>query len=166
VLGVTCNANSRAYESMTAHGLVECSLNPKRASPARLLLNLPCLATVLTKDREAKGKLKMRSPARSKFPNGNDVNGAALALAALYFTQPDLLEEDDFEYAKLVDQIYEEHCPLFRVPRESLTPAEDEAKDAMLTAILSTADELEEKLRSPDDPLLRALASQPRTTAE
>jgi hypothetical protein len=110
----------------------------------------------------------MRSLARSKVPNGNDVNGAALALAALYFTQPDLVEEDDFEYAKIVDQIYEEHCPLFRVPRESLTPAGEEAKDAMLTAILSKADKLEEKLRSSEDPLLRALASrwQRRTTAE
>jgi hypothetical protein len=117
-------------------------------------------------DTEAHRRIEMKSPARLTFPKGNDVEGAALALAALHFTQPELLEEDNAEYTKLVDQIYDDYCPLFRVPSESLTRAENKATDAMLAAILSKADAMEEKLRSSTDPLLRALAGRQRTAAD
>ena len=98
--------------------------------------------------------------------NANDVEGAALAIVALNITQPELMEEDDVEYANLVDQIYEDYFPLFRVPANIWTPEESKATDAIMSAVQSKVDSMEKKLRSSKDPLLRALAGMKRTTAE
>jgi hypothetical protein len=105
----------------------------------------------------------MRTPARSKFPQGNDIDGAALALVALNLTHPDA---EDEEYADLLDKFWEEHCPLSNVPKESLTPKARRMDEARYNAIMARADEMEDEMLSSGDPIFRALASRQRTTAQ
>ena len=95
--------------------------------------------------------------------NSNNVKDAALALVALRITQPEL---EDEEYADRVNQSLEEYCPLFRVPENARTPAEEKAAEDMHMEILAEARRMEKKLRSSKDPLLRALAGMQRMTVE
>ncbi|MHB8501423.1 MAG: hypothetical protein ACYDCG_19835 [Candidatus Acidiferrales bacterium] len=96
--------------------------------------------------------------------NQNDVEGAALALAALEITQPGIEEED--EYGDEVDRILTEYCPLWRVPEEIRTPAEEDATVAMREAVQDRSRRMVKKLLSSGDPLLRALAGRQRTAAQ
>jgi len=102
----------------------------------------------------------------SKSVNPNDVEGAALALVALEITQPRLMDEDEDEYCNLVNRIYEDYCPLFRVPSERRTAEESEVADAMQDAIGSKVDMMLDKLQASKDPLFRALAVRQQATAE
>ncbi len=102
---------------------------------------------------------------RTKSVNSESVNlnDAALALVALNLTHPD--QEDD-EYAHLLDKFWEEHCPLSSVPEEALTPKARKMVQAMCDAIQSKADRMEDELLSSGDPLFRALARRQRTAAK
>ena len=105
----------------------------------------------------------MRTLSRSKFPQGKDIDSAALALVALNLTHPDA--EDD-EYAALLDKFWEEHCPLSNVPEEALTPTARRMAEARYNAISSEAERMEDEMLSSGDPLFRALAVGHRATTE
>lgn len=104
----------------------------------------------------------MITPAPAKFSNQNDIHGAALALAALNVTHPEL----DDEYGDMAGQIMEDYCPLLRVPGDLLTPAEEELADEIVDTIQSEAEEIEKELLSSGSPMIQALAGMRPATAK
>jgi|GEM_PF-3127189 len=105
----------------------------------------------------------MRTLSRSKFPQGKDIDSAALALVALNLTH---LDYEDEEYADLLDKFWEAHCPLSNVPKEALTPKARRMDETRYNAIMARADEMEDEMLSSSDPLFRALASRQRAATE
>jgi len=94
----------------------------------------------------------------AKFSNQNDTHGAALALAALNITHPEI----DDEYGDMAGQIMEDYCPLFRVA--VLTSEEQELADEMTDTIHSEANKME--LLSSGSPMIQALAGRQSTATE
>jgi hypothetical protein len=90
----------------------------------------------------------------------NDIQGAALALAALNITHP----ETDDEYGNLASQVMEEYCPLLRVPNGVLTPSEEKLADKMVDTIQSEARKIEREFLCSGSPLIQALAAQSAAT--
>jgi hypothetical protein len=104
----------------------------------------------------------MNTPAPAKSSNQNDVQGAALALAALNITHPEI----DDEYGDMASQILEDYCPLFRVADDVLTPEEQELADEMIGTIHSEANKIAEELLSSGSPMIQALAERQSTITE
>jgi len=104
----------------------------------------------------------MTTPAPTKFSNQNDIHGAALALAALNITHPEL----DDEYGEMAGQIMEDYCPLLRVPDGVLTPEEQELADEIMDTIQSEAEKIEKELLSSESPIIRALVGKQPTMTE
>src|SRR6267378_4224193 len=102
------------------------------------------------------------NPATTQFSNQNDIQGAALALAALNITHPD----NDDEYGDMASQIMEDYCPHLRVPDAALTPEEENLADEMRETIQSEAHKMEEELLSSGSPMIQALAGRQPTTTE
>lgn len=104
----------------------------------------------------------MSTSVLSKFPNQNDVQGAAFALAVWNIMHP----EDDVEYGDTASQTMEDYCPLLRVPDDVLTPEEREMVGEMDEAIQSEASRIEKELLSSEDPTIQALIERQPTKAE
>jgi hypothetical protein len=112
------------------------------------------------------GEFENENPSPFKIHETERRRGCRACTRGLEITQPGLAEEDDIEYCNMVEQIIEEYCPLFRVPEEIRTPAEEDAAVVMREAIQDKSSRIVGKLLSSKDPLIHALAGRQRMIAE